>query len=142
MLKPEGYTIRFPAEGGPAGKHGSVAFDDKLWKSFGKAPEKGKAQIEAIMKMWCRFGPSDLPESKFKFQDRYEKGGKGVRIDEFKGWQVRFYGTTVEVDGKPMFLVTGADLAKKRTRADPDILNAAGKAAYNLVYPEKNRPKK
>jgi hypothetical protein len=134
MQAPNGYAIRFPKEGGPPGEHGSVAFDDKLWRMFCNAPDKGRAQIEAVMRMWCRAGPANIPSQKFKFQEHYQKAGKSVRIEEFKGWQVRFYGTTVEVDGKPMFLVTGADLSKKRTKADPDILKAAGKAAYDLKF--------
>lgn len=86
------------------------------------------------MKAWCRCGPRDLPPKKFKFETQYQKDRKNTRIEAFKGWQVRFFGTTVEVDGKPMFLVTGADLSKKRTKGDQDILKAAGKAAHDLVH--------
>ncbi len=135
MLKPDGYTIRFPKEGGPPGEHGSVAFKEKHWKMFQKEIKlEARAQVEAVMKAWCRFGPRDLPPQKFKFETHYQKGGKSARIDAFKGWQVRFYGTTAQIDGKPMFLITGADLSKKKNQADQDILEAAGKAAYQLVH--------
>jgi hypothetical protein len=143
MLKPTGYTIRFPKEGGPPGEHGSVAIKDKDWKLFLKeANANGRSQIEAVMRTWCRFGPNDFPESKFKFELRYEKGGKSVRIDAFKGHQVRFYGTTVQVDGKAMFLITGHDFSKKQTQADQDALKAAGKTAFNLIHTSNDRQKK
>lgn len=139
MLKPEGYTIRFPREGGPPGEHGSVAIKDKDWKTFLKeANTQGRAQIEAVMRNWCRFGPRDFPESKFRFELHYQKGGKSVRIDAFKGRQVRFYGFTTEIDGKPMFLVTGSDFSKKRNPADPDTLESAGKAALHILKTFKN----
>lgn len=143
MLKPTGYTIRFPQEGGPPGEHGSVAIKDKDWKSFLKeANPKGRAQIEAVMKAWCRFGPKDLPKEKFRFELHFQKGGKSVRIDAFKGHQVRFYGTTAEVDGKPMFLVTGGDYSKKRNPAHQVTLAAAGKAALGLLTTSSDRQKK
>ena len=143
MLKPSGYSIRFPREGGPPGDHGSVAIKDKDWTLFLKETNlKGRAQIEAVMKAWCRFGPKDLPNSKFRFEKHYQKGGKNVRIDAFKGHQVRFYGTTTEVDGKPMFLVTGSDFAKKQNPADQDTLDAAGKAALGLINTSNDRQKK
>ena len=143
MLKPTGYTIRFPREGGPPGEHGSVAIQDKDWKLFLKeANAKGRSQIEAVMRAWCRFGPNDFPDSKFKFESRYEKGGKSVRIDAFKGHQVRFYGTTVQVAGKPMFLVTGCDFSKKQTPANQNLLKAAGKAAFELINMSNDRQKK
>lgn len=143
MLKPIGYTIRFPKEGGTPGEHGSVAIKDKDWKLFLKeANPKGRAQIEAVAKAWCRFGPKDLPKDKFRFELHYDKGGKSVRIDAMKGHQVRFYGTTASVDGQPMFLVTGTDFSKKRTPADQDTLNAAGKAALGLLNTSNDRQKK
>lgn len=139
MLKPEGYTIRFPREGGPPGEHGSVAIKDKDWKMFLKeANTQGRAQIEAVMRTWCRFGPSDLPESKFRFEGHYQKGGKSVRIDAFKGRQVRLYGFTTDVGGKPMFLVTGKDLSKKRDAASQETIESAGKAALAIQKSSKS----
>ena len=143
MLKPTGYTIRFPKEGGPPGEHGSVAMKDKDWNLFLKETNaRGRSQIEAVMRTWCRFGPNDLPDSKFKFETRYENGGKSIRIDAFKGHQVRLYGSTVQVEGKAMFLVTGHDFSKKQNQADRDILKAAGKAAFNLTHTSNDRQMK
>jgi len=140
MLKPTGYTIRFPQEDGQPGEHGSVAIKDKDWKLFLKqANLKGRVQIEAVMKAWCRFGPNSLPESKFRFELHFQKGGKSVRIDAFKGHQVRFYGTTIQVDGKPMFIVTGHDYSKKRDPADQGTLAAAGKAALGILATSNDR---
>lgn len=143
MLIPTGYAIRFPKAGGPAGDHGSVAVNDKDWKSFLKeANIKGRAQIEAVMKTWCKSGPKNLPDSKFRFEKHYEKGGKSVRIDAFKGYQVRLYGTTVQVDGKPMFLVTGTDFAKKKNAVTHEFLDAVGKTALGLINTTNDRQKK
>lgn len=142
MLKPQGHTIRFPKEGGPPGEHGSVAFNDKEWKLFQEANPKGRAQVEAVMRAWCRFGPKDLPNAKFRFEKHFQKGGKSARIDAFKGWQVRFYGTTAQIGGKPMFLVTGSDTAKKRDPADQATLDAAGRAALGLLNTSNDRQKK
>lgn len=143
MLIPTGYTIRFPKEGGPPGEHGSVAFEEKEWKVFqNETSPQGRAQVQALMNTWCRVGPRDFPKTKFRFEVHFQKGGKSVRIDAFKGWQVRFYGTTTEVDGKPMFLVTASDISKKRDPADKDILEAAGKAALGLLNTSNDRQKK
>lgn len=116
---------------------------DKDWKSFLKeANLKGRSQIEAAMRAWCRFGPKELPGDKFRFEKHYEKGGRSVRVDAFKGHQVRFYGTTVKVEGRPMFLVTGTDFSKKKTPMDQDFLNSIGKAALALVELLKDRQTK
>lgn len=140
MLKPPGYTVRVPNKDGPPGEHGSVAFRDKDWKSFqNETNPKGRAQLQAVMNAWCRFGPWDIPKTKFRFEIHFRKGGKSVRIDAFKGWQVRLYGTTTEVDGKSMFLVTGSDISKKRDPADQDALDAAGKAALGLLNKSNDR---
>jgi hypothetical protein len=143
MLIPNGYIIRFPRQDGPPGEHGSVAIKEKDWKLFLKeANLKGRTQIEAVMRAWCRFGPTQLPESKFRFEDHFQKGGKNVRIDAFKGHQVRFYGFTVRIDEKPMFLVTGSDYSKKRDAADRSTLASAGKAALELINSSNDRQKK
>ena len=138
MVTPAGYVIRFPTEGGSAGQHGSVAFEEKHWNAFQKeAGRKGMVQVEAAMTAWCRVGPENLPPSRFKFQKHHEKGGKSARIDAFKGHQVRFYGTTVQIDGKPTFLVTGCDISKKQDAADPVVLKSAGNAAIALINASK-----
>jgi hypothetical protein len=135
MKKPETYTIRFPETDGAPGDHGSIAMKDKDWKVFQKeVGMEGRVQIEAAMRAWCRFGPANIPDKRFKFETRYESGGKGVRIDAFKGRHVRLYGATVEVDGKPMFLVTGRDMSKKTNAADQELLKAAGKTAFKLIH--------
>lgn len=94
------------------------------------------------MMAWTRHGPADLPPQKFKFETQYKKNNKNARVDVFKGWQVRLYGTTMQIDSKPMFLVTGIDVAKKKDEADQKKLEAAGKAAHELVHPATNRQRK
>lgn len=94
------------------------------------------------MNAWSKHGPQHLPPQKFKFEKQYEKGGKNARIEVFKTRHVRLYGTTVQIDGKPMFLITGIDTAKKTNRADDDILEAAGKAAHALIHTASDRHRK
>ena len=55
---------------------------------------------------------------------------------------MRFYGTTVQVEDKPMFLVTGADFSKKRDPIDQEFLNAVGKTALGLNDSSNDRQKK
>lgn len=133
MKIPSGYTIRFPRDGGPPGDHGSVAFSNRYWKMFNKVEAEARSQLEASMKTWCRFGPVDMPNSKFRFEGRSKKNGKSIRIDAFKGWQVRFYGTTIHVNGKSMFLVSGVDLSKKRDDAKKTKLDNAFEVASKLL---------
>ena len=143
MLMPDGYTIRFPGKDGPPGAHGSIAFKEKHWKIFqNDLLHEARSKLQATMGAWCRRGPQDLPPQKFKFEQQFEKGGKKTRIEVFKTRHVRFYGTTTDVDGKPMFLVTGVDVAKKTDQADRDILDAAGKAAHELIYNANDRQRK
>ena len=134
MPAPPGYTIRFPKQGSAPAKHGSIAFKDKHWKVFQAVNQEARAQVASVMRAWCDRGPIDIPHTKFKFQQWYERHGRKVRIDTFKGHQVRFYGATTQIDGKPMFLVTGCDTAKKDHDADDEILKAAGKAAFQLIH--------
>lgn len=100
---------------------------------FNKVDAKARSQLEAAMRTWCRFGPLDIPDSKFKFEERFKKGGKNIRIDAFKGWQVRFYGTTIIVNGKSVFLITEADLAKKQDAAKRAKLENAAEVASKLI---------
>ena len=137
MPSPAGYTIRFPKVDGPAGQHGAVAFMEKHWKLFQKETAiETRAQMHATMRAWCERGPKDLPRTKFKFQETYERNGRNVRVEAFKGWQVRLYGAVTQIDGKPMFLVTGVDISKKTDKADKERLKAAGKAAHQLIHGE------
>ena len=142
MSIPPGYTIRFPKEGGPPAPHGSIAFKDKEWKEFLNVIPQTRAKLEVTMTAWTKSGPINLPPQKFTFETQYEKAGKNARIDAFKGWQVRIYGTTMQVNQKPMFLVTGIDVAKKQDKADPNKLSSAGSAAYNLIHASTDRQKK
>lgn len=135
MSLPAGYTIRFPNQGGPPGAYGSVAFTEKHWKVLQKDMiPKSRAQLHVAMQAWCAQGPRNLPETRFRFEGSYESGGKRIRLEAFKGWSVRLYGSVSQVDGRPVFLVTGFDDAKKDREADLDILKAAAKAAHKLIH--------
>jgi hypothetical protein len=134
MPAPIGYKIRFPKEGSPPARHGTIAFKEKHWKVFRNVNPQARAQLTSVMRAWCDRGPKDIPITKFKFQEWYERHGKRARLEVFKGHQVRFYGASMQVDGQPMFLVTACDVSKKSDDADDDLLKAAGKTAFQLIH--------
>ena len=86
------------------------------------------------MKAYCERGPQDLPPGRFKFEQQYEQAGKKTRVEVFKARHVRFYGSCASLGGRPIFLVTASDTAKKTDAADPRILKAAGKLAHKLIH--------
>ena len=132
MLIPPGYTIRFPADGGPAGEHGSVAFDDQTWKDFGNVDRKERAKLEATMKRWCQDGPANLPTARFKNQTAFKKAGKSVTVSVFKAHQVRFYGGVVQVDGQPVFLIIASDTSKKQDKANQALLKFTAEVLHTF----------
>ena len=127
-MLPSGFKIRFE------GAKRAVAFNDAHWEVMQSIKESARAQIEVAMKAYCDRGPQDLPPQRFKFQFQYEHSGKMSRIEEFKARHVRFYGACASLGGRPVFLVTGADAAKKTDAADQKILKAAGKLAHSLIH--------
>ena len=128
-----GYTVRSPIAGGTAAAHGTVAFTDKDWKKFEKkANIDGRKQVMATLNLWCRYGPNNLPEKKFKFQDHIKRGDNSVRLEAFKGWQIRIYGVTMDIGGKTIFVVTACDPSKKRDAADRELLEIAGHKAIEI----------
>ena len=133
MKIPPGHIIRFPREGGPPGDYGSIAFSNRQWKMFNKVEAEARSKLEAVMRAWCRFGPTDMPTTKFRFEGRARKNGKSIRIDAFKAWQVRFYGMTIEVNGKQVFLVSEVDLAKKQDDAKKTKVDNAYEVASGLL---------
>jgi hypothetical protein len=134
MDAPQGYTVRFPKEGEEAAFYGRIAFTQKHWKVLQKMDPHHRSQVESAMKAWAARGPVKLPPQRFRFEYQFERAGKQVRLEAFKGWSVRFYGAVKEVEGKPMFLVTGYDDAKKDNDADRDLMKAAAKAAHRLIH--------
>ena len=87
------------------------------------------------MKAYCEYGPENLPPQRFKFDQQHSEAGKKPRIEAFKGRHVRFYGACGNLGGRPVFLITGSDTAKKSNAANQSILKAAGKRAHSLFHP-------
>jgi len=83
---------------------------------------------------YCNNGPENLPPQRFKFEIQYPSSGKMTRVEAFKTRHVRFYGSCGSLGGRPVFLVTASDIAKKTDAADQKILQAAGKLAHELLY--------
>lgn len=134
---PEGFTIRFE------GRKRAIAFDEPHWEVMGEILPTTRAKIEATMKAYCENGPENLPPQRFKFELQYSASGKKTRIEAFKGRHVRFYGSCGNLGGRPVFLVTESDTAKKSDAADQKKLKAAGKRAHNLLHSQsgKRKPK-
>jgi len=133
---PTGYNIKF------TGVKRAIAFNDNHWEIMDRIQLKARVKIEATMKAYCDSGPENIPPQRFKFEMQYDHAGKMTRIEAFKARHVRFYGACAGFDGKPIFLVTGADVSKKKDEADQKKLNAAGKLAHELIHGSTGHPQK
>lgn len=127
-MLPKGFKIRF------SGTLRAIAFDDRNWKAMQGILPQTRVKIEATMKAYCNMGPQNLPPQRFKFEEHFERGGQKVRVEVFKGTNVRFYGVCASLGGTPVFMVTGNDTAKKSNTADQKILRAAGKRGHDIVH--------
>lgn len=107
---------------------GVVVIVEKLEKEFSNAPAKDRISMERWMQFWCE-GRSLTPE-KFKVNVRRDKV-KGIRIDEFKSYQLRAYGYSLTVGDKKVFVVTATDI-KKKEKADPTALDKAVRIASSV----------
>lgn len=132
-MLPEGYQIRFE------GVKRAIAFEDAQWEIMNRIQPSARAKIEVTMKAYCDRGPQNIPPNRFKFEFQYENSGKKTRIEAFKARHVRIYGACGGLGGRPVFLVTGSDTAKKDDNADQKILQAAGKLAHRLIHENSKR---
>lgn len=105
---------------------GVVAIRTKLRKDYDRGAGRDIVSIERWMEHWCD-GRDLLPE-RFKVNLR-RKGG--VRIDEFKAYQLRAYGFSTTVGDKKLFVITAVDI-KKQNRASADVLDRAERIALEL----------
>jgi hypothetical protein len=133
---PTGFQIRLE------GSKRAIAATEEHWKVMAEILPKARAKIEATMRAYCDRGPQDLPPDRFKFEEQYESGGKMTRIEAFKARHVRIYGACGHLGGRPVFLITGTDAAKKTEAADQKILRAAGKLAHQLIHAGNKAAKK
>ena len=56
-----------------------------------------------------------------------------VRLEEFKAKAVRLFGFRADDSGQPTFFVTGSDVAKKANKANPVLVDLAGREAVRIV---------
>ena len=56
-----------------------------------------------------------------------------VRLEEFKAKAVRLFGFRADDAGQPTFFVTGSDVAKKGKKANPVLIDLAGREAIRIV---------
>jgi hypothetical protein len=104
----------------------AVVIVDKLWKDFGKFPRKDQASLTKWMAIWCA-GEHQLPAERFKMLDRIGE----YRIDEFKSYQARAYGTVATNWGNQTFVITALAI-KKTDDADSAVIKRAGRIAAEL----------
>jgi len=128
-----GYKKRFPRSGTATNE---IAMRDKEWKVFDAGVDpQAKARLEASFEVYCEHGPEALPSTLFKSVGQHQHEGLKVRLEEFKAWGVRFFGLRGDDTGKPTFLVTGSDTAKKSTetrKANRIAMDTAGKEAVRV----------
>lgn len=98
----------------------------KLLKEFNNFPRKDVANLGKWMNIWCD-GELHLPPERFKMLGKVG----GYRIDEFKSYQSRAYGTVATNWGGRTFVVTALAI-KKSDDADPAILKRAARLAAEL----------
>lgn len=135
-MLPKGFTIRFE------GRQRAIAFDEAQWNVMGEILPETRVKIEAVMNAYCEYGPMNIPPQRFKFEMQHSAGGKKTRVEAFKGRHVRFYGACGHLGGRPVFLVTASDTAKKSDAADPKKLKAAGTRAHELLHSDPAKPKR
>ena len=107
---------------------GIVAIVKKVEKEFSDAPIKDRVAMERWMQFWCD-GRSLTPE-RFKMNVKRDKT-KGIRIDEFKAYQLRAYGYSLTIGDKKIFIVTATDI-KKKEKANPSVLDKAVRIAASV----------
>ena len=105
---------------------GAVAIVARLRKDWVKGAAKDIVSIERWMQHWC--DGRDLPPERFKVNLRR---GEGIRIDEFKSYQLRAYGFSLTIGDKKLFVVTALDI-KKKDKASNDVLDRAERLAREL----------
>jgi hypothetical protein len=75
-----------------------------------------------------------LSDQKFKNEGNFPDGrGTQVTVWTFKSWQWRLYGAILRTSGKTCFVGVNVDPAKKRDRADQQMLRATAKEIATLA---------
>lgn len=109
----------------------SVVILEKLWKDFTKFPREDQRTLLRWMRIWCT-GEHHIPPEKFKILDKIS----GYRIDEFKSYQCRAYGTVATIGSDEAFVVTAFVVTaldvKKKDLANPAVLKRAARIALEL----------
>lgn len=98
-----------------------------------EANAEQKVGLEDLLERFAKGGPQALPRTKLNGNEGWfpsEKAAGKVRLQAFKPWQLRAYGFVRGINGKPTFIITGADCSKKQDRANQKILKAAGTEAF------------
>jgi hypothetical protein len=97
---------------------------------------KRKVQLARYFREFCENAQfaRRLSDQKFKNEGNFPDGqGKQVTVWTFKSWQWRLYGAILRTAGKNCFVGVKVDPAKKRDRADQQMLKATAKAIAALV---------
>lgn len=96
---------------------------------------KRKVQLERYFRMFCDTVHffKYLSDQKFKNEGNFSDGrGGDVAVWTFKAWQWRVYGGILQIEGKRCFVGLFVDPAKKRGKADQQMLKSTAKGLGGL----------
>jgi hypothetical protein len=97
---------------------------------------KRKVQLARYFREFCENAHFSrrMSDQKFKNEGNFPDGhGTQVTVWTFKSWQWRLYGAILRTGGKICFVGVKVDPAKKRDRADQQMLKATAKAIAALA---------
>jgi hypothetical protein len=98
-----------------------------LWrgaaKNWRELDTKQEGRFRRIMQMWCE--GHNLTGEMFNGNEGRSPGN--IMLKAFKAFKIRLYGFERTVKKMRTFIVVDVDLAKKRDKADPNILKRAQK---------------
>jgi hypothetical protein len=108
-----------------------VVILDVALAEFESLEDAKKARLVRIMELWCdnhRLTPEQFNAN----EGREQKGNINIRIQAFKAYKVRLYGSVTHIDGCKTFVISTVDAAKKQDKADVRMLERAKKRASEV----------
>ena len=80
-----------------------------------------KAKLQRNMEIWC----DEKPMTKEMINRNEGRSPSGTMLQALKTFKKRLYGSEITIGDMRTFVIVDLDLSKKRTKADPRILNRA-----------------
>lgn len=107
-----------------SGRRARVAIHSGAEREFDGLDERKKVHLLRVMELWCE-GQRLTPEQYNPSEKRARKGDVNVLVGAFKAFKNRLYGTVLDIDNQPTFVIVDVDPAKKQQRANKGILGRA-----------------